>query len=201
MIKLFGLRLEMDRIINLYLEKVTVLEHLSGFPEYGNDPCRFFSLIGSDSEDPSVQKILGDISDSGTRMCDLRGQLSSFIQERIVTVMPNTVSLIGPDLASEILYLGGGLKNLVRFPAGTIQVLGADKAFFKHMRSGTPPPKHGVIFKYSGMSSLPPKKRGKVARTLANKIAITVRTDYFKGSVDTESMKQKIDERMMEKGP
>lgn len=191
----------MDRIINLYLEKVTVLEHLSGFPEYGNDPCRFFALIGSDSEDQSIQKILKEISQSGTRMCDLRGQLSSFIQERMVTVMPNTVSLVGPDLASEILYLSGGLKNLVRYPASTIQVLGADKALFKHMRSGTPSPKHGVIFKYSGISSLPPKKRGRVARTLANKLAITVRSDYFKGSVDIEEMKQKIDERMVEKRP
>lgn len=200
-IKLFGLRLEMDRIINLYLEKTTVLEHLSGFPEYGNDPCRFFALIGSDTEDPGLNTILREISTEGVRMCGLRTNLSTFIAGRIGTVMPNSTALVGADLATEILYLGGGLKNLVRYPASTLQVLGADKAFFKHMRSGTPPPKHGVIFKFPGISSLPPKRRGRVSRTLANKLAIAVRADYFGGTVDVESMRDTIKERMMEKRP
>lgn len=191
----------MDRIINLYLEKVTVLEHLSGFPEYGNDPCRFFALIGSDTEDPSLDAVLKEISREGVRMCGLRTSLTTFIGDRIGTVMPNSTVLVGPDLATEILYLGGGLKNLVRFPASTLQVLGADKAFFKHMRAGTPSPKHGVIFKYPGISSLPPKKRGRVSRTLANKLAIAIRADYFGGTVDVESMKEIIKERMVEKRP
>lgn len=199
LIKLFGIRLELDRIINLYLEKTTVLEHLSGFPEYGNDPCRFFALIGTDSEYPAVSSILKELSDTGTRLCSLRTDLSVFINDRISQVMPNTAALAGPDIATEILYLGGGLKNLVRLPSSTIQVMGADKAFFKHMRSGTPPPKHGVIFKYPGISSLPPKRRGKVSRTLANKLALTIRADFFHASADVKSMKKKIQQRMEEK--
>ncbi len=201
LIKLFGIRLELDRMINLYLEKTVVLEHLSGFPEYGNDPCRFFSLIATDTGDPGVTSVLKELSGTGQSLCSLRTVISTFVHERIHEVMPNTASLAGPDLATELLYLGGGLRNIVRLPASTIQVLGADKAFFKHMRSGTPPPKHGIIFKYPGMSSLPPKRRGRVSRTLANKLSLAIRADYFGSEADIAGMKKIINKRMEEKRP
>ena len=64
------------------------------------------------------------------------------------------------------------------------------------MRKGTPPPKHGIIFNYPGLSALPPNQRGKVARTIANKMAITLKMDFFKTNGDTEGMVNEIKKKM-----
>jgi nucleolar protein 56 len=112
--------------------------------------------------------------------------------------MPNTAQLIGPGLSLDFLLKAGSLKNLVKYPSGTLQILGAEKAFFNHMRKGTPPPKHGIIFNYPGLSALPPNKRGKVARTIANKMAITLKMDYFKTEGDIDTMISEIKNRMLD---
>ena len=65
------------------------------------------------------------------------------------------------------------------------------------MRKGTPPPKHGILFNYPGLSALPPNQRGKVARTIANKMAITLKMDYFNTSGNTDGMIAEIKKRMI----
>ena len=72
------------------------------------------------------------------------------------------------------------------------QILGAEKALFSHNTYGSKPPKHGVLFKFPGLSSLPSSGRGKVARIMANKVAIAARADYLGTSVDIAGMKEKI---------
>ena len=75
-----------------------------------------------------------------------------------------------------------GRLRLARLPAGTVQVLGAEKAFFSHLRSGTAPPKHGHIFMHPWISRSPRWVRGKIARMLAAKISIAARVDAFQGT-------------------
>jgi nucleolar protein 56 len=96
--------------------------------------------------------------------------------------LPSVSTLVGPLLASRLCVEAHGRLRLARLPAGTVQVLGAEKAFFSHLRSGTAPPKHGHIFMHPWISRSPRWVRGKIARMLAAKISIAARVDAFQGT-------------------
>jgi hypothetical protein len=96
--------------------------------------------------------------------------------------LPSVSTLVGPLLAARLCVEAHGRLRLARLPAGTVQVLGAEKAFFSHLRSGTAPPKHGHIFMHPWISRSPRWVRGKIARMLAAKISIAARVDAFQGT-------------------
>jgi nucleolar protein 56 len=82
-------------------------------------------------------------------------------------------------------------------PGSTIQVLGSERALFSHLRGGTPPPKHGIIFQHRRVHNAPREVRGRVARVLSAKIAIAARLDYFRGVLVPEFIddaQRRIDE-------
>lgn len=196
LIRFYSLKLELIRMINSYLERTTGFGLITDLRYENSEPCSYFKDLKKAELQPEIAPVMGYIAETGMKLCSLKDELSEFINEKIKVLMPNTSRLIGEELTLELLQRSGGLKNLIKYPASTIQVLGAERSFFKHMRSGTPPPKHGIIFKYPGISSLPPKLRGKASRTLANKIAITVRVDYFKGSMNVEEIKEAFEKRL-----
>ncbi|HYC19458.1 MAG TPA: hypothetical protein VEF35_02395, partial [Candidatus Bathyarchaeia archaeon] len=83
-----------------------------------------------------------------------------------------------------------GLGSLARMPASRIQVMGASKALFKHIKYGTKPPKHGVIFQHPLVRGSHPNIRGKIARILAAKIAIAARLDFYSKRAYPELLSQ-----------
>lgn len=183
--------------INLIYEKVSdVLKALD--PEYGNapTPCIFFSRIINDKKESLLRESLIKISETALSLCNLKDYLMNSISESINRVMPNTSRLVGEELASELLYRAGSMKTLAFMPASSIQVMGSEKALFRHISHGGPSPKHGIIFKYKGLASLKPRQRGRISRMLACKIAITARADYRGTVIDTSSFKEKIDKAM-----
>jgi nucleolar protein 56 len=190
-IKMYSVKKELEEIINLYLEKLVSIYTLLDI-KYNNDPCLYFLKL----KNAELQEVDRAAAEMGSRMCEFRQYLDNYLGKEIEKYMPNTVLLIGPTLALDFLLKSGSLENLVKYPAGTLQILGAEKAFFNHMRKGTPPPKHGIIFNYPGLSALPPNQRGKVARTIANKMAITLKMDYFKTTGNIEAMVTEIKGRM-----
>jgi nucleolar protein 56 len=97
---------------------------------------------------------------------------------------PNLSSLLGPDLTARMLAQAGGLERLARLPASTIQVLGAERAFFEHLRGRAPPPRHGLLFVHPAIQSATRAERGKLARALAGKAAIAARRDQAGAPVD-----------------
>jgi nucleolar protein 56 len=96
-------------------------------------------------------------------------------------VMPNVSALIGGLVAARLLSRAGGLPALARMPGSTIQVLGSEQALFSHLRGGSPPPKHGIIFQHRRVHNAPKEVRGRVARVLAAKLAIAARLDHYRG--------------------
>ena len=125
--------------------------------------------------------------------------LKKHIEKNIERMLPNASYLVGPFIAGMLLEKAGSFKKLVSFPASTIQVLGAEKALFKHLRSNRKikPPKHGILFLHPYVHSLPRKLRGRMARTLASKLAIAFKADYSKDDVK-KRLKEKIDKRYQE---
>jgi nucleolar protein 56 len=128
----------------------------------------------------------------------LRRTLEDYIDAIMKEVAPNITALVGPKLGARLLSIAGGLENLAKLPASTIQVLGAEKALFRALRTGGKPPKHGVIFQYPAIHKSPRWQRGKIARALAAKLAIAAKIDYFTGRFIGDKLKEDLEKRIEE---
>ncbi|ASJ10202.1 C/D box methylation guide ribonucleoprotein complex aNOP56 subunit [Thermococcus sp. P6] len=141
-----------------------------------------------------ITKLAGEIAD----LYRLREETEEYLERAMDEVAPNLKALVGAKLGARLISLAGGLRELAMMPASTIQVLGAEKALFRHLRSGAKPPKHGVIFQYPAINRSPWWQRGKIARALAGKLAIAARVDYFSGEYIAEELKQELEQRIEE---
>ena len=147
--------------------------------------------MGSDLGKEDVNAIL----DLAKQMKELQSNIvtqEKYLEMLMQKTCPNTNAICGHLIGAKLIELAGGLEELSKFPAGTIQLLGAEKALFRHIRSGTKPPKHGIIVTHPYVSKA--KNRGKAARVFANKIAIASKVDYYKGEFVGDKLK-----RMLEK--
>lgn len=129
---------------------------------------------------------------------EARRKLEKYIDEAMMEVAPNVRGLVGPLLGARLIALAGGLSRLATLPASTIQVLGAEKALFRALRTGGRPPKHGVIFQHLTLHRAPRWQRGKIARALAAKLAIAARVDAFTGEYKAEELKSQLEQRIQE---
>ena len=122
-------------------------------------------------------------------------RLGSFIDDAAAKAFPNLTALLGPKLASRIVRGAGGLERLSSMPAGTVQLIGAEKALFRHLNRGRKPPKHGIIFQDVLVHSAPKSVRGRISRTLASKAAIAARLDMYGGEMLGGAMRKDVEER------
>jgi nucleolar protein 56 len=125
----------------------------------------------------------------------LRDGLNGYVESQMKKVAPNVAEVAGATIGARLMAKAGGLDRLAILPASTIQILGAEKALFRALRTGARPPKHGILFQHQAVHMAPKWQRGKIARTLANKIAIAARVDYYRGSEDA-SIKAGLDKRL-----
>ncbi len=102
----------------------------------------------------------------------------------------NTLELAGPALTGKLLKHAGSLKKLALMPASKIQLLGAEKALFRHLITGSKSPKHGIVLQHNYVQKS--KNKGKAARILADKISIAVKVDYFKGEPIGNKLKREL---------
>jgi len=109
----------------------------------------------------------------------LISQISSYLDSESPKIFPNLVKILGTQLTARIVSLAGDLSKLARMPASTIQLLGAEKALFRHMADGSPPPKHGVLYQHPTIRRATGKDKGRASRKLAAKVAIASKIDYF----------------------
>lgn len=125
--------------------------------------------------------------DALRRSVDALGTARATLEAELVRIAgrraPNMSRLIGADLAGRLIARARGLDRLARMPAGTIQVLGAERAFFRHLRGGGRMPKHGTLYLHPWVHRAPRKARGRAARTLAAKVAIAARADLYGGDL------------------
>ena len=146
------------------------------------------------SKDLSIISIL---SDNVINLVKVRDKMLNYIGDLMNDVAPNLSAIAGPTIGARLIAKSGGMMKLARLPSSTIQVLGAEKALFRSLKSGSRPPKHGIIFQHDKVHSSPKWQRGKIARSLASKIAIAVRIDVFRGSKEID-IEHSLDERYRE---
>jgi nucleolar protein 56 len=129
---------------------------------------------------------------------DVRQKLERYLDSVMCDVAPNIRALAGSLLGARLMALAGGLNNMAKMPASTIQVLGAEKALFRALKTGTRSPKHGIIFQHSLIHDAKRWQRGKVARALAGKLAIAARTDAFSGKYAGDKLQVSLEKRIAE---
>jgi len=108
-------------------------------------------------------------------------------------ICPNINKIAGTTIGARLLNYAGSLKRIATIPASKIQLYGAEKALFRHLKTGARSPKYGIIHEHPIV--LNAKEQGKAARVLADKIALCAKVDYFKGDFIADKILAELKER------
>jgi nucleolar protein 56 len=103
---------------------------------------------------------------------------------------------MGGPLSARLISSAGGLDRLASLPSSTLQLLGAEKAMFRHLRSGKKPPKHGMIFQHPDIHRAPYWQRGNISRALAGKALIAAKVDRYKGDFIGDTLLKEFNEKV-----
>ena len=209
----FGLHYpELDRILDKHETYVRLVVNLGtrenftaenleneGLPKAKSEAIAKVAVasMGADLGD----KDLAQIQTMGRNVIELysvRHSLENYVDSVMEEVAPNTRTIGGSLLGARLMALAGGLMNLAKLPASTIQVLGAEKALFRALKTKARPPKHGIIFQHPLIHDGKRWQRGKIARALAGKLAIAARVDAFRGKYAGDELKADLDKRVSE---
>ncbi len=138
----------------------------------------------------------GDLEKNTLLIEEEKAKLNLFIETEMKAEFPNFAEVATPIIGAKLLSEAGSKKRLCFMPASTIQVLGAEKALFAHLRKNAKSPKHGHLFNHPLLQNLPRFKRGKAARIIAGKLAIALKVDYFGGENTAAETKKLLEERI-----
>jgi nucleolar protein 56 len=147
---------------------------------------------------PESLAILKKIANEVLSQSELRRILADYIENTMEVVAPNVKQILTALVGARLVSKAGSLSRLAFSSASTIQVLGAEKALFRALKSGARPPKHGLLFQHPMVHSAPKWQRGKIARAVASKVAIAARIDLYRHSGKDESILNKLEHRIAE---
>ena len=157
--------------------------------------------MGQEMSDADVQQVKS-FAERVVEQIEFRERLQEYLRDRMNAVAPNLTALIGEIVGSKLISHSGSLTNLAKYPASTIQILGAEKALFRALKTRGKTPKYGLIFNSSFIGRAGQKNKGRISRYLANKCAIAARIDSFtEGSAHQnnkfgEKLKEQMEERL-----
>lgn len=130
---------------------------------------------------------------------DYRERLAQYLRSKMSGVAPNLASLLGDQTGARLIAHAGSLSNLAKFPASTVQILGAEKALFRALKTRGSTPKYGLLFNSTFIGRAGARDKGRISRYLANKCSMASRLDCFL-DVPTnafgEKLKQQVEDRL-----
>uniref|UniRef100_H2YQL3 Nucleolar protein 58 n=1 Tax=Ciona savignyi TaxID=51511 RepID=H2YQL3_CIOSA len=126
------------------------------------------------------------LADQIIEITEYRGQLYDYLKNRMTAMAPNLTLLVGELVGARLISHAGSLLNLAKHPASTVQILGAEKALFRALKTRKDTPKYGLIYHASLVGQCNPKNKGKISRMLAAKCALAVRYDALAEETSTE---------------
>lgn len=150
--------------------------------------------MGADLNKTDVNMIF-ELSKRVQSLFEYRQETVNYLDFLMEGYCPNLKTVAGTTIGAKLIEHTGSLKRLVMLPASTIQILGAERALFRHLTTGAKPPRHGIILEHSLISGASNREHGKRARALADKISIAVKIDYFKGKFIGDKLKQELEEK------
>jgi len=199
---------ELNKIINRLYERLSEWYGLYWPEAVANVKSvdEFIAIVGKKREGQSMGYDIGEdelipIKNAGDELIktiEFKANIGKYLEAKMDEIAPNTGKIAGPILGAKLISIAGGLKHLAELPSSTIQLLGAEKALFRHIRSGAKTPKYGYLLSHGLMSKVKPGNRGKLARLLAGKIAITAKVDYYSQGKDIQwpALLKEIEEKV-----
>ncbi|XP_068660070.1 probable nucleolar protein 5-2 [Aristolochia californica] len=139
--------------------------------------------MGTEVSDLDLANIKA-LCDQVLSLSEYRAQLYEYLKSRMNTIAPNLTALVGELVGARLIAHGGSLLNLAKQPGSTVQILGAEKALFRALKTKHATPKYGLIFHASLIGQAAPKLKGKISRSLAAKTALAIRYDALGESQD-----------------
>lgn len=201
---------ELDKVANTLVKRLREWYELYNpeFSHYVNDNEKFAELIaeGKDKKEKEsmgadlAKEDLDSIKELAKKVDGLyksKKKQVEYLERTMKKNTPNIMAVAGITIGAKLIALAGGLKRLIRFPASTVQLLGAEKALFRHLRNkkNVLPPKFGIIHEHALISKVKRAEQGKVARALADKILLAAKIDYFKGEFIGDKLRKGLEER------
>ncbi|VFJ15339.1 NOP5/NOP56 family protein [Candidatus Nitrosocosmicus franklandus] len=143
--------------------------------------------------------ILQDLADQVISLSQIRKTLEGHIESSMDEIAPNMKELLTATVGARLIAKAGSLKRLASLSSSTIQILGAEKALFRTLKTGANPPKHGLLFQHPVIHSAPKWQRGKLARAISAKAAIAARVDLYGQTPLVDNMlSSKLNDRIVE---
>ena len=127
-----------------------------------------------------------------------RQALEKWMEEAMNAIAPNICAVVNPLLGARLISLAGSLKALALCPSSKIQILGAEKALYRTIKTGAPPPKHGVIFQDPRLNQSKWWQRGKIARVISGRLSIAARMDFFEAEDKSKDLAQEVTDKITE---
>ncbi|KAH9446897.1 hypothetical protein MJO28_016085 [Puccinia striiformis f. sp. tritici] len=156
------------------------------------------SSMGTDISPVDLINIL-NFADRVIQLYDYRKSLQAYLREKMDLVAPNLGALIGDTVAARLISHAGSLTNLSKYPASTVQILGAEKALFRALKTKGNTPKYGLIYHSTFIGRAGTKNKGRISRFLANKCSIASRIDCFTDTPSTAfglALRGQVEERL-----
>jgi nucleolar protein 56 len=199
---------EIDKAANLLSKRLREWYELEN-PEQSyevGDHYRLAELIvsGNTTKQPGSmgadlnEKDHGEIKLLAQRIVDLyvlRREHETYLETTMLELCPNIHAVAGTLVGAKLIGQAGSLKRLAELTASTVQLLGAEKALFRHMVTGARAPKHGIILQHPILQRAKATDRGKIARGLADKIAMAAKIDYFKGQFIGDKLRAELEKK------
>ena len=206
---------ELDKVINLLSKRVRewyswyapeVVKHLSDHEKLMELICsksraellkefKEKETMGAQLDKKHVDEILL-LAKQVKELFVLRQHHEKYLESVMQKYCPNVMELAGVTIGAKLMELGRGLKHLAFLPASTIQLLGAEKALFRHIKTGARTPKYGIIINHPLIQNAAKASKGKAARMLADKISLCARLDYFKGEFKAKEYKKELERKL-----
>jgi nucleolar protein 56 len=139
------------------------------------------------------------LADKIVALAEYRKRLYEYLQSRMDSVAPSLTALVGETLGARLISHAGSLTNLAKCPASTVQILGAEKALFRALKTRGNTPKYGLLFHSSFIGRAGLRNKGRIARYLANKCSIASRLDSFSdapSAVFGTALREQVEERL-----
>lgn len=132
-------------------------------------------------------------------LTNYRKQISEYLHTKMESVAPNLTTLVGDQVGARLISKAGSLTSLAKYPASTLQILGAEKALFRALKTRSNTPKYGLLYHSTFIGRAGLKNKGRISRYLANKCSIASRIDCFseiQSSVFGEKLRQQVEDRL-----
>merc|ERR1712186_321486 len=180
-------------------ERVSELNDACGSEEVGEEVLKAMKMsMGQDIVEMDMQNI-EHFANEVIKLAAMRKSLHEYLKAKMDLVAPNLAALIGEIIGARLISHAGSLTNLAKYPASTVQILGAEKALFRALKTRGNTPKYGLIFHSSFIGRAGAKNKGRISRYLANKCSIASRIDAFSEEATTvfgEKLRDQVEERL-----